>query len=148
MRRILVIAAAAAALGGCTSMGEAPWARAPNRCTDFTTSIYFEDGSADLTPQARRLVNTMARHARGCTVNRIDVVGLASATGDSAINQALSQRRVATVTRALADRGYRSVEFAAAAAGDAGAQTRSGELRPLRRRVDITMHLAARAGAR
>lgn len=148
MRRILIIASAAAALGGCTSMGQMPWARAPNPCTDFTTSIYFEVDSAELTPEARRLVNAMSRHARGCTVARIDVVGLASATGDTGANQALSQRRVATVTRELAARGYSNAQFAAAAAGEAGAETRTGEQRPLRRRVDIAMHLTPRAGAR
>jgi len=46
---------------------------------------------------------------------------------------------------ALAKAGFKQVEFDVAAAGDAGATTRGGEARPLRRRTDVRFDLAPRA---
>jgi peptidoglycan-associated lipoprotein len=146
-RTTMALLATAAALGvaSCTGMGSRGLVRAPTTCSDFTVSIYFETDSAAITPQAAAIIRAAARQAERCSVRQIDILGLASAPGDAAANQALSERRVASVTQALAARGLSHPAVAAGAAGEIGAETRTGLLRPLRRRVDIALHMGPRA---
>jgi outer membrane protein OmpA-like peptidoglycan-associated protein len=145
----LMLAAAAAsgalALGGC---GSTALMRETPTCNDFTISIYFERDSAAVTREGNAIIRSAAQRSRGCTVRGVEVLGLADAVGDPQVNLQLSEHRVEAVTRALHQRGLTSVSFRTGAAGEAGAQTPSGELRPLRRRVDITLRLEARAAAR
>jgi outer membrane protein OmpA-like peptidoglycan-associated protein len=69
------------------------------------------------------------------------VLGLADNVGAPDVNLALSKKRAAAVTDALAEVGFRNVEFDVAAAGDTGSITGSGEARPLRRRADVQFDL-------
>jgi peptidoglycan-associated lipoprotein len=146
-RTMVALLAGVAALGlaGCADMGSQAMVRAPATCSDFTVSIDFETDSASITPQAAAIIRAAARRAERCSVNRVDILGLASAPGDVAANQALSEQRVASVTRALSARGLSHAAVAAGAAGEIGAETRSGLQRPLRRRVDIALHLGPQA---
>jgi outer membrane protein OmpA-like peptidoglycan-associated protein len=140
------VIAAAGLVAGCASTS-GPKSRsqivkmAPS-CEDFAVQIYFETQSASLTNEARAVLKGAESLATGCKVASVRVVGLADAKGggpDS--NLALSEQRAATVTRALAKMGLRDVAFDVGAAGDAGAITRDGEARPLRRRADIRFDL-------
>ena len=132
--------AGALTLSACVGMGGQPAVRETNLCEDYTVSIYFETDSANLTAPATAIVRAAANRARACSNLRgVDVLGLADAPGDPAANQALSERRVQAVTRALAARGLSQVQFLTGAAGEAGAETRSGLDRPLRRRVDLAL---------
>lgn len=140
-------AAAALTLGACADTGPRPMVREAQTCTDFTISLYFENDSAAITPEATAIIRSAATRARRCSVSGIEVLGLADAPGDPAANQALSERRVQSVTRALGQRGLANVRFAVGAAGEAGAETRNGLNRPLRRRVDIALHLGPQARA-
>lgn len=118
-----------------------PVAAAPV-CAGFTTSIYFDQDSADLTPEARTALISARALARGCQARSIRVVGLADAVGASEANLALSKRRADAVAKALAGHGFGQAEFDLAAVGDAGATTLSGSAAPLRRRADIIFDLA------
>jgi peptidoglycan-associated lipoprotein len=140
---------AAAAIGitatGCAS---GPWPKsrdqievAPAACEDFTVSIYFERDSAEITREARQVLRGASEMSKGCTAKNVHVVGLADAVGAPDANLALSQRRAGAVSAALAKVGFRNVSFEVTAAGDAGAVTRSGEARPLRRRADVRIDL-------
>ena len=140
-------AAAALMLGACADTGPRSLVREAETCADFTISLYFENDSAAITPEAGAIIRSAATRARRCAVSGVDVLGLADAPGDPAANQALSERRVQAVTRALAQRGLSQVRFAVGAAGEAGAETRNGLNRPLRRRVDIALHLGPQARA-
>jgi len=60
----------------------------------------------------------------------------------AAANLALSQKRANAVKAALHAHGFDKVDIQTAAAGDAGAQTAAGQNKPVRRRADITFHLA------
>ncbi len=117
-------------------------------CADFTVDIYFDAQSAALTREARDLVDAAARRARACQVTGVSVVGLADAPGDPRANLALSRRRADAVTRILAHRGLTQVAFQVAAVGDSGAETRSGEAKPLRRRAVVQFHLTVAPSAR
>jgi outer membrane protein OmpA-like peptidoglycan-associated protein len=147
----LAVAASAVALGlaGChTTPKPRVMILAPSVCQDFTVSIYFEPGSASLGPEAERLIAAAADKSSACDVTGVNVTGLADAPGTHEANLALSKRRAATVTRALYQRGFRAVVFQVYSAGDLGAQSAAGETHPLRRRVDVQIHLAPKSGAR
>ena len=111
-------------------------------CTDFTQTIYFEAGAANVTAPAERLLSLAASRSRGCEVTGVAIVGLADAIGDRSVNLALSQHRADAVKAALHRHGFDKVEIQTAAAGDAGAQTAAGQDKPVRRRADITFHLS------
>ncbi|HEX7761906.1 MAG TPA: OmpA family protein [Caulobacteraceae bacterium] len=140
---------AAALLAGCESLPKMhmPMILSPPACADFSIAIYFEPTSAVVTPEALALIRSAAGHARRCQVQGIDVVGLADAPGASAFNLQLSKDRAAAVIAALAARRLEHVDINTAALGDEDAQTRGGELRPLRRRVNVSFHLAPRKHA-
>ena len=138
---VAALAALSLGLSSCSSLPNLGGpVRAPVTCTDFTVSIYFERDSVDITREAAAIMKAAGDRTKGCKVAQVDVLGLSDAVGDSQTNLAISQRRAANVTSALARRGFSKVEFKVGAAGDAGAETASGEARPLRRRVDVIFH--------
>ena len=134
------------ALSACESLPKLkmPMISSPPQCADFTISIYFEPGSAKVTREAQALIHSASARARRCQVSGVDVVGLASAAGDSASNLQVSKDRAAAVTAALAASGFEHVDINATAVGDAGSENRNGEVRPLRRRANVTFHLVAK----
>jgi outer membrane protein OmpA-like peptidoglycan-associated protein len=135
--------AAAASLGACAGR-DAQLVQAPTRCADATVQIYFEPWSAEITDEGRSVLDTTAANLRGCRVRAVEVLGLADAVGAPEANLELSQRRAQAVSQALAAEGLPAADFHLAAAGAAGAVTPQGAAAPLRRRVDVTLHVAAR----
>lgn len=140
----LLILTAAMAMAGCQTVRDARerWVKAPSRCEDQTVQIYFEPDQAELTPEGRGVIAEAANMARGCQVARVSVLGLADAAGDPAANLELSKRRAQSVTAALVAAQLPAAEFQVAAAGQAGAVTADGRTAPLRRRADVTLHMA------
>jgi peptidoglycan-associated lipoprotein len=106
-----------------------------NLCEDLKVSIYFDDGTARITRDARQVLVEAAEMRTTCALGVVDVVGLADAVGDPQANLALSGQRAKAVTQALGGLGFGIVRIEAA--GAAGAATPAGELRPLRRRADL-----------
>jgi peptidoglycan-associated lipoprotein len=143
---VMSVAAAAAMVSGCaTPKPKTPLIQAPSTCMDTTISIYFEPKSAAVTRAARNLLNAEAANAKRCVVTSIDVKGLADSAGSPDANLELSRQRADAVTLALHDHGFGSVTIVVAASGDVGAQTTTGEAKPLRRRADVTFHLTPKA---
>lgn len=133
-------------LAGCsTNAGDAraKIVKAPVVCQNVTVQIYFEPDSAEVTDEGRAVLTQAATQAKACKVERVKVLGLADAVGAPAANLELSKQRVASVTKALVANGLPAGEFDLAAAGQQGATTQEGEARPLRRRADVTLELAA-----
>ena len=133
-------------LAACATEPPRPPAGAPPQtppvaqvCTDFSFPIYFETGSDQLTPAARRVVADAAARVRGCVFGRIDVVGLADADGLASRNLVLSRRRAASVAQALAAGGLPRPEFDIDAVGQIGAVTSAGQAEPLRRRAEVVI---------
>lgn len=142
-----IVIAAALSLAACAETS-GPWrslkkpvAAAGPTCAGFTSSIYFDQDSAVLTPEARMVLASARTQARGCQIRGVRVVGLADAVGASEANLALSKRRADTVSSALAAHGFGRADFDLAAVGDLGAAS-SGVAAPLRRRADIIFDLA------
>jgi peptidoglycan-associated lipoprotein len=138
------------ALWGCQSVQRRPVGaliQAPPNCTDINLPIYFDPRSAAVTREADRLISAARDQARGCQVTGIVVVGLADAPGSPDANLELSRRRANAVAAELHQRGFANVEFREAAVGAAGASTPTGADRPLRRRADVSIHLATQRPA-
>jgi outer membrane protein OmpA-like peptidoglycan-associated protein len=144
--RTIVAAAMMLALasGGCASMktGRDRIVKAPAHCADQTVQIYFEPESAEVTKEGRAVLKAAAAESRPpCRVASVDVLGLSDAVGAADANLELSKRRAQSVTAALTAAGLPAGEFRVGAAGQAGAVTADGKARPLRRRVDVVLHL-------
>jgi len=147
MKTALGLAAAAAiGLSGCATVqsARARLVKAPPRCEDQTVQIYFSPDQAELTPEGRMVISQAAANARACKVRGVDVLGLADGAGAPGANLELSKRRAESVGAALAANGLPAAEFKIAAGGQAGAVTAQGQAAPLRRRADVTLHLAPR----
>jgi peptidoglycan-associated lipoprotein len=140
-----------ATLGACTTgtkqTAKVPLIQAPSNCVDFNFRIYFEPKSDAITPQASKLIDLAQHRAVGCNVTGVVVVGLADAAGTPISSLELSKHRADAVTDALSKRGFTNVEFHIAALGQTGATTDEGDARPVRRRVDVSVHLSGPSGA-
>ena len=137
-----------AVLGACQAdrppaqKTKGPLIQSAFRCADFSQTIYFEAGQATITREADRLITLAAAHSKTCSVTGVSVVGLADAPGGPGANLTLSQKRADATRAELHRKGFDQVEIQVAAQGDAGAQTASGQARPVRRRAIVTFHLA------
>lgn len=112
-------------------------------CAETTLPIYFSEGQARLTRPAQTLIRTTANNLRNCSIDRVRVVGLASATGGARSNMSLSERRAIVVAQALADAGLPTPAFDVTAAGEAGA-SEGGVREPVRRRVEVVVEARPR----
>jgi len=108
-------------------------------CAPVRFDIYFRENEARLTPAADQAITGAANVLKPCDVRRVQVLGLADATGGSAANLSLSQQRARTVAQALNVAGLPAPVFDVAAAGDAGAITAEGAAEPLRRRTEVVI---------
>lgn len=145
--RIATVALLALDLGACATVRSAREriVRAPPRCADQTVQVYFEQFSAEIPKDGRNVITAAAQAARPCRVTGVDVLGLAdSVGGDAGSNLELSKKRARAVTEALTASSLPDAKFQVAAAGEAGSVTPAGAAAPMRRRVDIVLHLAPR----
>lgn len=131
------------ALGACanrtTAPPSTPSAAAGPVCMDFSFPVYFETNSGQLTEAARQVVADAAARVKGCALGRIDVVGLADATGGAGVNMTVSRRRAQAVADALAQAGLPRPSFDIDAIGAVGATTPEGQPEPLRRRTEVVV---------
>ncbi len=132
-------------LGGCAAVktGRDRIVQSAPSCVDQTAQVYFEAESAEITKESRAVISAAAAQSRGCKVASVDVLGLADSVGGADANLELSKRRAQSVTAALTAAGLPAGEFKVQAAGQAGATTAGGQAKPLRRRVDVVLHLSA-----
>jgi peptidoglycan-associated lipoprotein len=94
--------------------------------------------------EGRAVLRGAATQAKGCTVDRVDVNGLADAVGSADANMKLAEQRAAAVTKTLMGYGMKNVRVTAG--GDDGALTTTGAV-PLRRRAEVILRLSVPAGA-
>lgn len=113
-------------------------------CSTQRFDIYFTEAQARLTEPAREAIGLYAARLQDCDIRSVNVTGLASATGDSAANRDLSERRAVAVTDALAAAGWPVPVFSLEAEGDAGAVTADGVAQPLRRRTEVVVEARPR----
>jgi len=138
---VMAAIAALTALGGCSTLDKREQVvKAPTVCADQTVQVYFDADSAELTPDGKKVLEAAVGALRGCKVPSVEVLGLADAVGAPQVNLELSRRRSEAVFHALTAAGLPAAEFKLGAAGQAGAVTADGQVAPVRRRVDVTLH--------
>lgn len=147
MKRLIIIAIAATVAGCGWTPGVGDRSRLvaePSPCAAKRFEIYFAENEARLTPSALQAIGMTATQLQGCDIRRVQVVGLASATGGVAANLGLSERRATAVAEALAAAGWPTPAFELGAVGDAGATTTAGANEPMRRRTEVLVEAVAR----
>jgi outer membrane protein OmpA-like peptidoglycan-associated protein len=136
------------ALAACANTGtdnaSAP-AFNPAACGPRDFVIYFDEGQAVLTEEARRIIDLQARDIRGCQIDSVQIIGLADQDeGNAESARALSVRRVEVLMEYLATRAsWPRSRFELLASGERGAVTAEGLDVPVRNRARIIA--AARA---
>lgn len=107
--------------------------------------IYFDEGQAELTEEARRVIDLQARDIRGCTIDSVRIIGLSDQDeGNAESSRALSVRRAEVLAEYLATRAsWPRSRFELLATGARGAVTAEGLDVPVRNRARIIA--AARA---
>lgn len=143
----LVAVTAAAGLSACSGAmfrDRDDLVAVPTTCADQRFDIYFAEAQARLTEPAREAIGLYAARLQTCEIKAVRVLGLASASGDSAANRDLSERRAVAVSDALAAAGWPLPVFSVEAAGDAGAVSADGVAQPLRRRTEVVVEARPR----
>jgi outer membrane protein OmpA-like peptidoglycan-associated protein len=97
--------------------------------------VYFDEVSANLTLDARRVVAEAVTRARELKTRSIRIEGRASATGSPAGNQRLAEARSQVVADELARDGLDRATFRQVWIGETG----SGDPSVAERRVDIVL---------
>jgi len=138
-RNLLILGVVGLALAACKTTPKTEVARF-TPCEDVNVAIYFEPASAAISREGKAVLRGAATQAKGCTIDRVDVTGLADSVGSSEANMKLSERRAAMVTKTLNGFGLKDVRVTAA--GDSGALTPTGAAAPLRRRAEVTLRLS------
>jgi outer membrane protein OmpA-like peptidoglycan-associated protein len=138
-----------AALAGCSTASNVFRHRSdlvaePDPCAPQRFEVYFADGQARLTDAARHAIGLTATQLQGCDIRRVQVLGLADASGGDAANYTLSERRALAVRDALTAAGWPAPVFDLAAAGEQGAVTDGGAREPMRRRTEVVVEAAPR----
>ncbi|MEH6664658.1 MAG: OmpA family protein [Brevundimonas sp.] len=145
MKRLGIAAVGAAlAVAGCSFAGRDALVTDPAGCAEQRLDIYFEEGEARIARPARDLIALTGQRLQACRIEGVEVIGLASATGDPARNLTLSERRATAVADAMREAGWPAPQFTLSAAGEAGAMTGDGLAEPLRRRTVIVVRARPR----
>jgi outer membrane protein OmpA-like peptidoglycan-associated protein len=141
---LAAVVAAGLAAAGCAQVSGAgarvQIASTPH-CTDFFFPISFANKSPALTRQAQRVVAEAGVHARGCTIAKVEVVGLADDRGPPEPNRKLSRERARRLADALTGAGLPAPAFRLRAVGEEG-PVAEDVARPVRRRTEVFVTFA------
>lgn len=141
VRHFAVMALAATALAGCTTMKHG-FASRQSACRNERVTLYFDTASDGLTDDGRKLVELSARRLRSCKVKELQLLGLTDPAGSPEENLQLSKRRADNVLDAFVRAGVPAPHYTLVAAGAKGSVAPNGAVEPVRRRVDVTVVVA------
>ena len=117
-------------LAGCAPMAT------PSSVEDGRYLVYFNEFSANLSPDAQNVVATAAQRAKEVGAKAVLVQGRASATGSEAANQKLTETRTQVVYDALQKDGVNPAIIQQQPLG----QTTTTDTSVMDRRVDIVLY--------
>ncbi|MFA4950522.1 OmpA family protein [Brevundimonas sp.] len=116
----------------------------PSACTTKRFEVYFAEGEARLTDVARQAIGLTATQLQGCRIDKVQVIGLADASGGHSANQTLSERRAIAVVEAFEAAGWPAPVFDVDGVGDQGAAMPGGVNEPMRRRTEVLVEASPR----
>jgi outer membrane protein OmpA-like peptidoglycan-associated protein len=128
LRRHLIGILVIGALAGCAAPGPTP-----QEGERFL--VYFDEFSANITPQAQSVIDEASAKAKATHAKAIRIEAHASATGSPAANQKLTETRAQVVADALQKDGIDPGMVRQVAAG----QTPTGDTSVADRRVDVVL---------
>ena len=117
-------------LAGCAPMAT------PNGVEDGRYLVYFNEFSANLSPDAQNVIATAAQRAKEVAAKTVLVQGRASATGSPAANQKLTETRTQVVYDALQKDGVNPTIIQQQPLG----QTTTTDTSVMDRRVDVVLY--------
>jgi OOP family OmpA-OmpF porin len=120
LRRLLVIGGIAFAVAACQSSQQAaaPPA-APPPPPQKVWMVFFDFGSAAVTPEGKATVAEATTAARSMANAKVQVTGFTDTVGTEAANKALAQRRANAVRDALVASGVAAQSITVVGAGEA-----------------------------
>jgi OmpA-OmpF porin, OOP family len=128
LRRYLLGLLVTGALAGCVAPG-------PATPDAERFLVYFDEFSANITPQAQSVIDEAVAKAKVTHAQAIRIEAHASATGSPAANQKLTETRAQVVADALQKDGIDPAMLRQVAAG----QTPTGDTSVADRRVDLVL---------
>jgi peptidoglycan-associated lipoprotein len=139
---VLALAACASTTGGGATAAAAV---DPATCAQRDFNIYFDEGSRELTAEARRVIDLEAAAIRGCTIESVRIIGLSDQDeGNAETTRQLSVERAEVLADYLAQRAsWPRTRFQLLATGERGAVTAEGLDVPVRNRARIIVAAAA-----
>ena len=88
------------------------YAPQPSGCDLVRLKIYFEPGTATLTPFARDAISKVSEQLAGCSVQRLNATAIAGDSSSEAPVVGLAEERRTTVMEALLAQGIRASDIA------------------------------------
>jgi outer membrane protein OmpA-like peptidoglycan-associated protein len=118
-------------------------APAPETIT-LSGDALFDFDKSNLRPDAVEALDTIVQKYKGASLKAMNIVGHTDSKGSDAYNQALSERRAASVREYLASQGLDGSKISTAGRGEADpvASNDTADGRQQNRRVHITAELA------
>ena len=153
MSRVLPAALAAGLLlAGCAAMEKvrhhepatAAAAPAAPACGARDVNVYFEGQTADISSEAKEVIDLMAKSLDGCHIDHVRIVGFTDEGGLVEANDELSRQRALAMSTYLEEHyhwPHDSMEKRAA--GERGAVTGDGLTAPMRRRARVVVESSA-----
>lgn len=139
----LLFGGMAVVLAACASSPEDSGAMSgavnPAACTQRDFNVYFEEGSRELTADARRLIELEAAAVLGCHIEGVRIIGLSDQDeGNAETTRQLSVERAEVLADFLAQRAsWPRSRFQLLATGERGAVTPEGLDVPVRNRARV-----------
>ena len=109
-------------------------------CVAGPFMVFFEHGSATVTPQAAAILDNAASAYASCSNAQVMIAGHTDSAGTAKANVGLSQRRAANVRAYLAGHGIPGGVITTEAFGESRplVETKDGVREPQNNRVEIT----------
>lgn len=145
--KVVLVGGLALLVAGCSlapTMRRSDIVAEPTACMAKRFEVYFAEGEARLTDVARQAIGLTATQLQGCRIDKVQVIGLADASGAASANQSLSQRRAVAVAEALTAAGWPAPAFDVEGVGAEGATTAGGVNEPMRRRTEVLVEASPR----
>ena len=133
-------------LGACASPTASKVA-APSttltNCMPQKMVFYFGSWETALNELSQKEIRMVQSKLTGCSIDSVQIIGMAGAPGDVEANMDVSRKRAEIVADALAAGGWPRDRFTIEVHGEEGSTTADGLIKPMRRRAEVSVAASA-----